>query len=92
VRGILYSGGNLNGADEPGNALKIYDGTSGDYKGDLTLAGPTHLLGLGTKVYVSCAGDKKASPPISPSVQCFDLASLQLSTGVSDSVSQVFRE
>ena len=85
VRGILYTGGNLYVADEPGNALKIYDGTSGDYKSSLTLAGPIHLLGLGTKIYVSCGGEKKASPPVSPSVQCFDLVSLQLSTVVSDS-------
>ena len=85
VRGILYTGGNLYVADEPGNALKIYDGTSGDYKSSLTLAGPIHLLGLGTKIYVSCGGEKKASPPVSSSVQCFDLVSLQLSTVVSDS-------
>lgn len=48
VRGIVYSGGNLYVADEPGNALKVYDlpdppqpsslsGTTGAYKGKVTV-------------------------------------------------------
>jgi len=85
VRGILYAGGNLYVADEPGNALKVYHGTSGDYKDSVTLPGPIHMLGLGTKIYASCAGDKKASPPVSPFVACYDLVSRQVSTVVSDS-------
>jgi hypothetical protein len=32
VRGILYTDGRLYVADEPGNALKIYDGTNGNYQ------------------------------------------------------------
>jgi hypothetical protein len=85
VRGVLYTGGNLYVADEPGHALKIYDGTSGDYMDSVALPAPIHLLGLGTKIYVSCSGDKKANPPVSPLVACYDLVSLQVSTVVSDS-------
>jgi hypothetical protein len=85
VRGILYSGGNLYVADEPGNALKIYDGSSGAHQGDVTVSGPIHLLGAGTKIYVSSGGNKKATPPISPSVVCYDLESKSVTTVVSDS-------
>jgi len=85
VRGVLFTGKDLYVADEPGNALKIYDGTSGNYKGDVSLPGPIHLLGIGTKIYASCAGDKNANSPVGPSVKCIDLSSLQISTVVSDS-------
>lgn len=85
VRGIVCALGNLYVADEPGNALKIYDGSSGAYKGEITLTGPVHLLCVGSKLYVGCSGDKKASPPVSPSVVCYDLSSLGLSTVVSGS-------
>jgi hypothetical protein len=85
VRGIVYALGNLYVADEPGNALKIYDGASGAYKGDITLTGPVHLLCVGNMLYVGCSGDKKGTPPVSPSVVCFNLTSLAVSTVVSDS-------
>jgi hypothetical protein len=84
VRGIVCALGNLYVADEPGNALKIYDGTSGAHKGDITVTGPVHLLCVGSKLYVGCSGDKKASPPVSPSVVCCDLNTRGLSTVVSD--------
>jgi hypothetical protein len=85
VRGILYNGGRLYVADEPGNALKMYDGASGAYQGDFTMSGPIHLLGVGTKIYVSCGGDQKASPPVSPSVVCYDSGSATVTTVVNDS-------
>jgi hypothetical protein len=85
VRGILYNGGRLYVADEPGNALKIYDGTSGAYQGDFTMSGPIHLLGVGTEIYVSCGGDQSASPPVSPSIVCYDSGSATATTVVSDS-------
>jgi hypothetical protein len=84
VRGIVFALGNLYVADEPGNALKVYDGVTGAYKIDVSLAGPIHLLCVGAMLYVSCSGDKKASPPVSPSVVCCDLISLVVSTVVSD--------
>jgi hypothetical protein len=84
VRGIVFALGNLYVADEPGNALKVYDGATGGYKSDVSLAGPVHLLCVGAMLYVGCSGDKKASPPVSPSVVCCDLNSLVVSTVVSD--------
>ena len=85
VRGIVYSGGDLYVADEPGNALKVYDGTSGTSRGDITVPGPVHLLCVGDKLYVGCSGDKEAGSQIAPSVQCWDLTSRHLSAVVSDS-------
>jgi hypothetical protein len=77
VRGIVYALGNLSVADEPGNALKIYDGTTGAFKGAVTVPGPVHLLRVDSKLYISCSGNK--------TVACYDLNSQELSTVVNDS-------
>jgi len=92
VRGILYTGGNLYVADEPGNALKIYDGTSGDYKSSLTLAGPIHLLGLGTKIYVSCGGKKKPVLRLARLFSALTWCPCSYQPFSATAVSQVFRE
>ena len=58
---------------------------SGEYRGDITVPGPVHLLCVGDKLYVGCSGDKEAGSQIAPSVQCWDLTSRHLSAVVSDS-------
>jgi hypothetical protein len=58
VRGVALIGGSLYVADEAANCVRIYDTTSGAYKGTISdqkqhIQGPVHLLAVGTTLYMT---------------------------------------
>jgi hypothetical protein len=82
VRGIVLNAGILYVADEPGDAVRIYDGASGKYGSSITgdkdnpLTGPVHLLSAGSVVYIGSSGTN--------TVLAYDIANKSLSTVVDD--------
>ena len=67
VRDVLFNQGSLYVADEPGNAVKIYDGTSGELTGEISdsslLAAPVHLLLAGDDLYIGSTGTPAGGSP-----------------------------
>jgi hypothetical protein len=55
VRGVLWTNDALYVADEPGNAIKVYD-ARGDFLGQVTIDTPVHLLAHEGILYVTAAG------------------------------------
>ncbi|MEO5930787.1 MAG: hypothetical protein ABIR47_12695 [Candidatus Kapaibacterium sp.] len=60
VRGVAYYADHLFVADEPGNAVKIYDGTTGQLACTIAgsnLSAPVHLLFNGSMLYIGSSGN-----------------------------------
>jgi len=69
ARGLLFHSGYLYVADEPANAVKVYNGASGELKGQIqgkNLRAPVQLLVNANFLYISSSGND--------SVVSFDLA------------------
>ncbi len=69
VRGVIYYNGYLYVADEPANAVKVYDGKTGEIFGQImgsNLIAPVHLFLHGNVIYIGSTGND--------SVVCYDLA------------------
>ena len=66
VRGVVWTGGYLLVADEPDNAVKVYDAT-GQLQGQIAgngLSAPVHLLLQGETLYVSSSNDTIYTSPV----------------------------